>query len=250
MLVMKVKNRLLNFHDMVIYQNDDWFCFSLDSVLLANFVTIGLRDKMIMDMATGNAPIPMLLTRRTRASIWGVELQPEVFELAVESVRDSGLADQIRLINKSVNVVAKEMSSDVFDVITCNPPYFKVNDDMKMVNGNRVKMVARHEVELTLGDVIRASRKLLKNGGKLALVHRPDRMMEILMLLKEYNLEPKRIRFVYPKEGEECNLLLIEAAKNGKSGLKVLSPLIIYDSNGNYSSEVLRMYGDDMNVAE
>ncbi len=245
---MEVKNRLLNFDDMVIYQNDDWFCFSLDSVLLANFVTVGLRDKMVMDMACGNAPIPMLLSKRTRAKIYGVELQKEIFDLAVKSVKENGLEEQVCLINKSVNDVYLEMESDLFDVITCNPPYFRV-DENSNVNDNMIKRIARHEVMLSLEDVIVASRKLLKNGGKLALVHRPDRFMEILMLLKKYNLEPKRVQFVYPKRDAESNILLIEAVKNGKAGLKVLPPLVVHNDDGSYSDVVRKMYGGDVDVA-
>ncbi len=241
---MEVRNRLLNFKDMVIYQNDDWFCFSLDSVLLANFVTIGLRDKVILDIGTGNAPIPMLLSKRTKAMVYGVEIQPEVFSLAEKSVRENGLEGQIKLTQGSIMDVYLKMESDSFDVITCNPPYFKVSEG-KYVNDNMVKRIARHELKLSLEDIMVVSRKLLKNGGKLALVHRPSRFMEIVMLLKKYNLEPKRVRFVYPKRNGNSNMLLIEAAKNGKEGLKVLPPLFVYDENGNYTKEISDMFGDD-----
>ena len=246
---MKIKNRLLNFSDNIIYQNDDYFAFSLDSVLLANFVTIKLSDKKILDFCTGNAPIPMLMSFRTKARIFGVELQKNIYDLGIKSVVDNGMDKQIKLINADVNNISNYFDAESIDVVTCNPPYFKY-EDSSLVNDNEVKTIARHEVYLKLEDVIRNSRYVLKNGGTFAMVHRPDRMIEIIDLMKKYGIEPKKMRLVYPKMGKEANILLIEGIKNGKVGLKVLSPLYTHNEYGSYVDEIRLMFGGNDNVAK
>jgi tRNA1(Val) A37 N6-methylase TrmN6 len=233
----------LNFSNKVIYQNDDYFAFSLDSVLLSNFVTLKLSDKKIVDFCCGNAPIPMLMSFRTKARIFGVELQKEVFSLGYDSVIENGMSEQISLFNADVKDVYDYIDAESMDVVTCNPPYFKYQEG-SLVNDNDVKTVARHEIKLNLDDVLKASRYVLKNGGTFAMVHRPDRMMEIINLMQKYGIEPKKIRLVYPKMGKDANILLIEGIKNGKSGLKVLSPLFIHNEDGSYVEEVRKMFGD------
>lgn len=234
---MIVLNDLLEYKNYKIYQDTDMFCFSLDSILLANFVTINKNIKNIMDIGCGNAPIPLVLTTKTNASITGVEIQKDVYNLAVNSVKYNKCDDQIKIINDDINNLYKKYESDVFDVITCNPPYFKVNEKTKQ-NISEHKKIARHELTLNLEDICRISRKLLKNNGVLALVHRPDRMIEIFDTMRKNNIEPKRIQFIYPKYGEDCNLILVEGTKNGKLGLKILEPLIVHDTDGNYTQEV------------
>ncbi len=240
---MEVKHHLLNFKNMVIYQNTDYFTMSLDSLLLANFVTINLRDKMIIDLATGNAPIPLLLSKRTKAKIYGIEIQEEIYNLAKKSVKENKLDDQITLLLENVKNVDSIFKSDFFDIITCNPPYFKVNTNSNL-NKNKVKTIARHEIELDLDSILKISKKLLKTGGKLAIVHRPERLTEILEKFRYYNIEPKKIRFVYPKLGKDSNIMLVEGIKNGQSGIKIMQPLIIYDDNNNYTDEVKKMFGE------
>lgn len=246
---MIVKNRLLNFGNNIIYQDSDSFLFSLDSVLLANFVTIKFTDKKIIDLCSGNAPIPMLLSFRTKARIFGVELQKKIYELGLKSVDENKMQDQISLYNYDVNDVQKYFDSETFDIVTCNPPYFKYSSD-KFVNLNEEKKIARHEVKVTLEDIIVNSKYLLKNGGTFAMVHRPERLIEIIDLMRKYNIEPKKIRFVYPNLRKNANMVLIEGIKNGKSGLKLLSPLVVYDDNNVYSEEVHKMFGSDDNVAK
>lgn len=238
--MMIVKNRLLDFN-LVIYQNDEWFKFSLDSVLLVNFVTLNLRCKKIIDLATGNAPIPMLLTYKTKAHIYGIELQKCVYDLGVRSILENKLSDRITLINGDVKNIKKYYNSDSFDTVVCNPPYFNTKDS-GYFNDNDIKMVARHEITLKLEDVLWAARYLLKNGGNFAMVHRTERFIEIVQLMKKYNLEPKRVQFIYPKQGYNSDLFLIEATKNGNSGLKVLSGLIIHNDDGSYTDYVKTMF--------
>lgn len=246
---MKVKNRLLNFNDKIIYQNDDYFAFSLDSVLLANFVTIKLSDKKIIDFCSGNAPIPMLMSFRTNARIFGIELQNEIFDMGLDSVIENKMDNQIELINGDVKNIDKYFNAESMDVVTCNPPYFKYQDS-SLVNDNDVKTIARHEVMLNLEDVLKSARYVLKNGGIFAMVHRPERMIEIINMMQKYGIEPKKIRLVYPKMGHDANILLIEGIKNGKSGLKVLSPMYTHNDDGSYVDEVRKMFGGIDDVAE
>ena len=238
---MIVLNDLLEYRDYKIYQDTDMFCFSLDSILLTNFVTINKNIKNIMDIGCGNAPIPLVLTTKTNANITGVEIQKDVYDLAAKSVKYNKCDNQITVINDDINSLYKKYESDSFDVITCNPPYFKVNEKTKQ-NISEYKKIARHELTLNLEDICKISRKLLKNNGVLALVHRPDRMIEIFDTMRKNNIEPKRIQFIYPKYGENCNLILVEGTKNGKSGIKILKPLIVHDKDGNYTEEVKRLF--------
>jgi tRNA1(Val) A37 N6-methylase TrmN6 len=240
---MEVINYLVGYKDLKIVQNTEWFNFSLDSVLLANFVTIRTNTKKIIDLGTGNAPIPLILSTRTKGEIIGVEIQKPVYDLALKSIEINNLKDRIRIINEDAKVIDKMFETDTYDVITSNPPYFKYNG-ISLVNNNDCKAIARHEVLLSIDEIFRISRKLLKNGGILAIVHRPERLMEILNKMKQYNIEPKRIRFVYPKENMDCNIVLIEGTKNGKEGLKILPPLFVHDSNGEYTEEVKKMFGE------
>ena len=186
---------------------------SLDSLLLANFVTINLRDKNILDIATGNAPIPMLLTYRTKAKIYGIEIQKEIYDLGVKSIIVNHMDKQIEIIN----------------------------DDAKNA------CILFGDDYLNINDVFVISKRLLKTNGRLAIVHRTDRFIEIVDMAKKYGFSIKKVRFIYPKVGKNSDLVLIECTKNGKNGLKLLSPLFVYDEDGNYNSEIKMMFGDDTN---
>ena len=153
------------------------------------------------------------------------------------------MTEQISLINDDANNLTNIFNSDTFDVIVCNPPYFKTNNIL-FENNNNIKSLARHEKSLALEDVFRISRVLLKNNGRLAIVHRSERFMEILILMKKYNIEPKKVRFVYPNREKNSDLVLIEGTLNGKSGLKILKPLFIYDGDNVYTKEVQDMFGE------
>jgi len=240
---MIVRNSLLNFKDAYIYQDTDYFKMSMDSMILANFVTINLRDKKILDIATGNAPIPMLLTYRTKAEIYGVEIQNPVYNLGRISIKENNMDKQITLINDDAKNLVNTFESDTFDVITCNPPYFKTNNK-EFENDNEIKTLARHEKTLMLEDIFVIARKLLKNNGRLAMVHRTERFVEIIDNAKKYNFEPKRVRFIYPNNKKNSDLVLIECVLNGKSGLKMEQPLFVYDDKGEYTEEVSKMFGE------
>lgn len=238
----KIINDLVYFDNLKIVQNKNYFNFSLDSILLPNFAPITENTKLILDLCTGNAPVPLVLTTKTNAQIIGVELQKEVFELAKESVELNNLTEQIELINDNINNIVTKYETDTFDLITCNPPYFK-HSEQSITNDNEIKSIARHEIHMELEDVFKISKKLLKNGGSICIVHRTDRLMEIIEKMKNNNIEPKRVQFIYPKMNSESNLVLVDGRKNGKTGLKVLAPLYVHNEDGSYTDEVLKLFG-------
>ena len=223
---MQVINELLGYKNLKIYQDTNMFSFSLDSVLLPNFIKINKDVKQILDIGTGNAPIPLILSTKTNAKIIGVEIQKDVFKLAKK------INDDIKNIEFPINS---------FDIITCNPPFFEVKKSSH-INKTEYKTLARHEITLNLEQILEISRKLLKNGGILGLVHRPERLTDILSMMRENKIEPKRIRLVYPKTNSEANIVLIEGVLNGRKGLKILPPLISHKENGEYTEEIKKYF--------
>ena len=234
-------NYLLGYENLKIYQNDEMFRFSIDSILLPNFVTLRKNTKKILDIGTGNAVVPLILTNLTNATIDGVEIQKEVYNLGVDSVKYNSLEDKIHLYNIDVNEFYKHLQSDCYDTITCNPPFFKVNEQ-SIMNLSDYKKIARHEITLNLDDVFHIAKKLLKNNGNIAIVHRTERLVDIIETMKKYNIEPKKIQYVYSNLNSDSNILLIEGVKNGKPGVKVLNPLYIYDENSHYTTQILNYF--------
>lgn len=237
----KIVNDLVGFKNLKIVQNKEYFNFSLDSVLLPNFIHFNKSLKKILDLCTGNGPIPLIMSTKTEAEIIGVEIQDDIYDLAIESVAINGLQNKIKIIKEDVNNICNFYESDSFDLITCNPPYFKVNEN-SLKNINDIKTNARHETLVNLEQIIIISRKLLKNNSSLYIVHRTERLAEIMYLMKKNNIEPKRVRLVYPKEGMNSNIVLIEGRKNGKVGVKFEPPIIAHNLDGSYTSEVLNMF--------
>ena len=226
---------------MKIIQNPEWFSFSIDSVLLPRFVTINKDTKNILDIGTGNAPIPLILSTRTKSKIFGIEIQKDIYDLAQESIEMNDLQDQIKLINDDVHNIDQYFKYGFFDVIVSNPPYFKLQEKSK-INEDIHKTIARHELKIDLEDIIRISSLYLKNGGLLAIVHRSDRLIELISLFKKYNIEPKKIQLIYPKIGEESNIVLIEGKKGANPGLKIMPSIIAHNNDGTYSEEVLKYF--------
>lgn len=237
---MEVLNDLVG-KNLKIYQDNDYFKFSLESVILPSFVDIKLSDKKILDLCTGNAPIPLILSTKTKNQIIGVELQKEIYNLAIKTIKINNLGEQITILNYDVKELNKIFPSDTFDVITVNPPYFKVNDNTYL-NKNNIKSTARHEENLTLDDLLKIVKYLLKNNASFYMVHRTERFIEIIEKLKQYNLEPKKIRFIFPFKNKESKLFMIMATKNGKTGLKILDNLYIHENDSSYTDEVLKMF--------
>ena len=238
---MEVINYLLGYKDYYIVQNTDMFNFSLDSVLLPNFATINTNVKNILDIGCGNAPIPLILSTKTNANIIGVEIQKEVYELALKSVKINNLESRIKIINGDINEIYDSFETETFDIITCNPPFFKVSDGSNF-NDSDYKTIARHEIKLNLDQIFKISKKLLKNNGNIVMVHRPERLVDIIISMKKYDIEPKRIQFVYPKKDKDANILLIEGKKNGRPGIKIEPPIYTHDENGEYSMQVKNFF--------
>jgi len=238
---METINYLLGYENLKIYQDTEMFNFSLDSVLLPNFVTITKKTKRILDIGTGNAVIPMILTTKTDALIDAVEIQKDVYELGKKSIELNNLQDKINIINEDIKEYSKNMETDTYDVITCNPPFFKVTETSNL-NMNDYKTIARHEVKLNLDDIMSIGRKLLKNNGNIAIVHRTDRLIDIITTMRKYNIEPKKIRFIYPKKNTESNIVLVEGTKNGNPGLKILSPLVSHTEEDEYTDEIKQYF--------
>ncbi len=223
--MIKVLNDLYDY-DLKIYQDKDKFKFSLDSILLAEFVNIKLTTKKILDLCTGNAPIPLILSTKTKAEITGVEIQKDIFDLGNKSVLLNHKENQIKLINDDANNCKNYFPGNNFDVITCNPPYFKF-EKTAIVNKTMEKAIARHEIKINLCDIINISNYLLKSKGSLYLSHRTERLEEIINILNKNNYSVKTLQFIYPSKNKPSEMVLIEAVKNGNSGLKVLNPIFI-----------------------
>lgn len=239
----RVWNDLLGKPGIKILQDTEMFNFSLDSILLANFVNITKRCKNICDLCCGNAPIPMYLTLKTKANIVGVEIQEESFELANLSIEENQMNEQIKMINSDLKGISSILGKSKFDIVTCNPPYYKLGDFR--VNPNDKKAIARHEISATLDDIVKEASLLLNSGGDFVMVHRPTRLVEILEVLKQYHLEPKRLQFIHAKVDSEATSILIEAKKDGNSGLRILKPLYVYDENGKWFSDIIKIYNGE-----
>ncbi len=234
---MKVINDLIGYKNKKVVQNTDWFSFSLDSVLLPRFVTINKGTKNILDIGTGTAPIPLILSTRTKSKIFGIEIQKDVYELALETVNINNLKEQITLINDDVKNIAHYFKSGFFDVIVSNPPYFKV-EEKGLKNNDIHKAIARHEIYLNSEDIIKIASIYLNNGGIFAMVHRADRLIELIELFRKYKIEPKRIQLIYPKDNTNANIVLIEGRKNGNPGLKILPSIITHNSDNSYTDDI------------
>lgn len=238
---METLNDLVGYSNLKIFQNDEWFKFSLESVLLPNFVTLNLKDKEILDLCTGNAPIPLILSTKTKAHITGVEIQEDIYNLAKKSVLYNKLENRISLINDNLNNLKKLYPSDYFDLITVNPPYFK-NLELSSKNINEHKTIARHEITTNIEEIAKISSYLLKNGGRFALVHRTERLFEIIEIVRKYKLIPKKIQMIYPKENKESNLFMLECIKNGKLEVKFFPPLYVHNEDGTYKEEIKKIF--------
>lgn len=239
---MKVINDLLGYDDFKIVQNPEWFSFSLDSVLLPKFVTINKDVKNILDLGTGNAPIPIILTTITeKANIYGIEIQKDVYEMAKESIKINNLESRIKIINDDMKKLDQYFEANFFDVIVSNPPYFKL-EELSKKNDDEHKTIARHEEKITLSELIQIAKKYLKNNGVFAMVHRTDRLIEIIEEMRKNNIEPKKIQLIYPKQNSNSNMVLIEGKKNGNPGLIIKEPLIIHDENGEYLEDIKKIF--------
>lgn len=240
--VLKAGERLdeLNRNGYMIIQDKDKFCFGMDAVLLTGFAAVKPGEK-VLDMGTGTGVIPILLEAKTEGTrFWALEIQEESADMARRSVSYNNLEEKISIVTGDIKEASQIFKKSSFDVITCNPPYIDDNHGLK--NPDIPKAIARHELFCTLDDVVREASLLLKPGGRFYMVHRPHRLAEIIYKLKEYKLEPKRMRFVHPFADREANMVLIESARGGNPMVRVERPLIVYEKPGIYAAEIYEIY--------
>lgn len=240
---MEERNELIK-NEMDIIQNNKFFKFGTDTVLLANFVESKSND-IIVDFGSGSGVIPLLLAfKKECKKIIGIEIQSELVNLARKNIKMNDYEDKIEVIKGDFSNSREYIEANIYDIVISNPPYLKTNSGK--ISENKFKAIARHEVKADLEDVIREAALVLKNGGKFYLVYRSKRMEEVFYLLNKYKLSPKRLKPIYPRKNKSSNHFLLEARLNGGIGLKLESSIIIYKENSNeYTEQVKRMYGID-----
>lgn len=236
----------LEYKNLKIIQNKEGFCFGIDSVLISHFAK-NIKDNSIgVDLGTGTGIISILLASKTNLSkIYGVEIQKDVADMASRSIEINNLQDKIEIINMNIkdiekNTMQSKFERESFDFVVTNPPYKKLKTGK--TNENEYKYISRHECEANLEDFIRVSKLLLKDKGNLYMVHRPDRLVDIIELMRKYKLEPKKMRFVYSTIEKEPTLVLVNAVKNARPFLQIERPLIVYDNEGKYTKEIYQIY--------
>ena len=224
-----------------IIQNPERFCFGMDAVLLSGFARAKKQERCL-DLGCGNRIIPILMEAKTEGKHFtGLEIQPESADMARRSVALNGLQDRIDIVEGDIKDASKIFGASSFHVVTTNPPYMTAQHGL--TNLYEAKTIARHEVLCNLEDIIRESARLLMPGGRFYMVHRPFRLAEIISLMVQYRMEPKRMRLVYPYVDREPNMVLIEGLRGGKSRMTVEKPLIVYKEPGKYTDEIYDVYG-------
>jgi len=234
-------------NNLKLIQNPDWFCFGVDAVLLSHFAAKTIKPHAkVLDLCTGNGIVPLLLSEKSAAdSICGIEIQEKVAEMASRSIELNGLSDKVSIKCGDLKNIENIYGKEVFDNITCNPPYKENMGGLK--NASDTVMIARHEILCTLEDIINVSARCLKPYGKLCIVHRPERLADIICLMRDARIEPKRLQFIHPNKDKTANIILIEGAKYGKPKLFLEPPLYVYDEAGKYSKQIDEIYGRTQN---
>ena len=231
----------LEFKNLKIIQNKDGFCFGIDSVLLSDFAKNIRNNSMVMDLGTGTGILSILLSGKTKNTTFvGTEIQQEVAEMAKRSVKLNNLEDRINILNENILNLKSIYNEKSFDAVVTNPPYKKNNTGV--VNAKDKKLISRHEVTASLEDFIHIASYLLKDFGEFYMVHRPDRLVDIFSIMRKEKIEPKIIRFVYPKNNKKTNMVLIKGVKLGNPFLEYEENLIVYNEDGSYTDEILKIY--------
>ena len=237
----------LDCNGFCIIQNPSCFCFGMDAVLLANF-SAGRTNMKVMDLGTGTGVIPLLMCAKGKgAAFTGLEIQEDMADMAMRSVRLNNAEDRINIINGDINNIRELFPQGSFDMVTSNPPYIKETGGLNTPNS--ALNIARHEIKVDLEGVIGAASYLLGSGGSFNMVHKPFRLPEIIDIMKRFRLEPKRIQLVQPYVDKEPNMVLIEAVKGAKPFCKMLPTLNVYEKDGSYTKRLLEYYGLDHGIA-
>lgn len=243
----------LGINNLKVVQETDYFCFGMDSVLLANFVNSNSTQNIILDFCSGSGVIPIIVSAKKKyKKIFAVELQDKMYELLEENICLNNLENDIIAIKndvKNINCIREKIldntKNNMVDIIVCNPPYKNIGTGS--INENEIKYIARHEVMCNLEDIFLSASKLLKNKGRLYLVHKPQRLVDLLALARKYKLEAKTIQFVCPMVDKDPSIVLVEYVKGGGNEVKVLKPLIEYNSDGSYTDDIYSIYGMNKN---
>lgn len=231
----------LELDNLKIIQKNDGFCFGIDSVLLSDFARKIKNNSKVLDLGTGTGILGILLCAKTNLKqITGIEIQKDIADMATRSIQLNNLQGKFDILNCNIKDIDKLLKIDSYDAIVTNPPYKKPNSGK--INENKTKLISRHEIEANLDDFIRISFKMLKDKGTLYMVHRAERIVDILSIMRKYKMEPKRIRFVYSNKNSESKLVLLEATKNAKPFVKIERPLYVYNETGDYTQELLQIY--------
>ncbi len=231
----------LEYKGLKMIQNKDGFCFGIDSILLSDFAKNIKKGARVLDLGTGTGIIATLLCGKTELSeIIGIEVQEEVYEMAKRSIQLNHLEDKFKIIQDNILNLNKYFEKNTFDAIVTNPPYKKKETGIQ--NEDTRKLISRHEIEANLEDFIKISKNMLKDKGEFYIVYRPERLVDLLSLMRKYKIEPKKIRFVYSNVNAISKLVLVQGVKNARPFLKLEPNLYIYDENGNYTEEILKIY--------
>ena len=231
----------LEFKNLKIIQNKEGFCFGIDSILLTDFAKNIKQNSKIIDLGTGTGIIPILLSGKTKnTSFVGVEIQEEVANMAKRSIKLNYLEEKIEILNMNILDLNNKFKRGSFDVVTTNPPYKKINTGI--INDNDKKIISRHEITASLDDFVKTASFLLKDFGEFYMVHRPDRLVDIFNVMRKNKIEPKKIKFVYPNKNKKTNLVLIKGVKNANQFLEFENNLYVYNEDGNYTDEILKIY--------
>ena len=236
---------ILGYKGLKLYQDPDCFCFSLDSVVLANYCNIRVRDSKIVEFCSGNGVVSIIMSQRTKANIIGIEIQEKLYNMANASLNINNLNERITFINEDIKEYVKGKDNNV-DLIVCNPPYFKYDQNNK-INDSIEKQIARHEICINIDDICSCASKILKDNGKLCIVHRTDRFTDVYDSMKKYRIEPKRIKYIYNNENSNSEMFLIEGQKNAGTGLIIDKPLIIRNLDGSFTVEYKKLQ-EEINI--
>ncbi len=233
----------LQCRNLHLIQNPDGFCFGVDAVLLAHYATQAIKkNAKVLDLCSGNGIIPLLLSAKSQADkLYGLEIQEPVWEMATRSVKLNHLEEKITMVHGDLKEAEQLFGRSFFQYITCNPPYKEAGSGI--LSATDTVTLARHEILCTLEDIIRVSSIILEPLGKLCMIHRPERLADILCLMRSYGIEPKRLRFIHPEAGKTATMILVEGTRQGKPRLFLDPPLYIYQKPGIYSEEINRIYG-------
>ena len=224
----------LGIKNLKIIQNKKWFCFGIDSVLLANFAKNIKKDSYVLDLGTGSGIMPTLLCGKAELKkVVGIEIQEDVCDMAKRSIELNKINEKFEIICDSILNLNKYFEKQTFDVVITNPPYKKKNTGI--INPDEPKMIARHEITANLEDFIRVAKDMLKDKGEFYMVHRPERLVDIFELMRKYKIEPKEIRFIFSNKNEEPKMVMIKGVKNAKSFLKIYPNLYIYEEDVKYT---------------